>query len=215
MVATAELSFEVTCNDSCDSCAPGLTGPLCDSSIDDCDSVECGDNQQCVDGHLNFSCVCEPGYTGPDCLTTVVDPCEGVQCSNRGECVNIDQSFSCLCQPFYTGELCEIQLNGYELLVRIDSYRNPERLCAGCDGCCDNNCNADLCDTFFYLCTRPFESEEVESILARQGNCLPDETVTTSPDINSAGRVFTSFVLNVSNPIHFSRIPEVCIHVVK
>ena len=180
---------------------------------------------QCMPGYTGIFCetptqiptttaivMCDPGYTGPDCRTAI-NNCMGVNCSNRGECVNTNQSFSCLCQPFYTGERCEMQLNGYLLLVSIDSYRNPESRCAGCpgSGCCDSNCDTGRCDTFFYLCTRPSGSEVVTSNLTEQGNCLQDETVRTGIDPNSDGRVFSNnFVLNTPNPIRFTGIPEVC-----
>ena len=37
----------------------------CGTESDYCVGVECGKNQRCVDGLLNFTCVqCEPGFTG-------------------------------------------------------------------------------------------------------------------------------------------------------
>ena len=42
---------------------PGWTGSDCDESIDDCIDNRCV-NGQCVDSHLNYTCLCARGYEG-------------------------------------------------------------------------------------------------------------------------------------------------------
>ena len=101
--------------------------------------------------------------------------------------------------------------NGYELLVTIFSYRNPSHRCAGCTNCCDGNCNRGLCDTYFYLCVRPFETNFTRNVRIMQGDCPPDEEVTTENEMDSDGNQFDDDVLGVANPINFSRIANVSI----
>ena len=178
---------------------------------DSCYEIECGRNERCVDGE----CVCEPGYTGPDCLT---DVCDGIDCSGNGICIAAGNSYQCSCEPLYTGELCDTRIHGYELFITVNSYSNPDHRCAGCRpvSCCDFNCDTGFCDTIFYLCLRPYESEVTMSNQTRQGDCPPGEIISTRPDVNSDGRTFNNFLLNIPNPIRFSHIPNVswlCIRV--
>ncbi len=64
-VATLNISIFVTCRS-------GFTGELCNiNNINECVGVTCGQNQICVDGILNFTCECVPGYTGPDCMEEI------------------------------------------------------------------------------------------------------------------------------------------------
>ncbi len=70
---------------------------LCDTGTDSC---ACGQNQRCVDGG---TCVCEAGYTGPDCLAeTEIDDCAGINC-HYGQCVKGTNAFSCNCNFGFTG----------------------------------------------------------------------------------------------------------------
>ena len=96
--------------------------------------------------------------------------------------------------------------NGYELLVTINSYRNPTHRCAGCNNCCDGACNIG-CDTYFYLCIRPFKTSFSRNV---QGNCPPDKMVMTESEKDRIdGTTFNDTVLGVANPINFSRIENV------
>ena len=47
---------EVFCTENC-TCPPGFIGEFCATNIDDCAGVDCGENQRCVDGLLNYTCV--------------------------------------------------------------------------------------------------------------------------------------------------------------
>lgn len=44
----------------------GYTGRLCDTNIDDCESISC-QHGQCIDGIDIYACNCDPGYTGQLC----------------------------------------------------------------------------------------------------------------------------------------------------
>ena len=100
--------------------------------------------------------------------------------------------------------------NGYELLVTINSYGNPTHRCAGCTtNCCDGHCNRG-CDTYFYLCVRPFQTISPESPMIIRRDCPPDEVVVTESERNRIdGTTFNDTVLGVANPIIFSKIANV------
>ncbi len=126
------------------------------------------------------------------------------------------------CSPGFTGELCyvnidpgEKQINGYELLVTIVSYRNPTQDCAGCSSCCDSDCDSGVCDTYFFLCVRPFQFEftSVEERSIMQGNCPPKTVITTESEFNVDGDTFGDEVLGMKNPITFYSISYVRMYV--
>lgn len=60
-IATLNISISVTC-------PPGFTGEGCEVNINECEVTTCGQNQECVDGILNFTCQCVPNFIGPDCM---------------------------------------------------------------------------------------------------------------------------------------------------
>ena len=170
--------YDANCSRYCEgncTCGPGLTGPFCTVSIDDCVDVICGENKTCEDEHLVFRCVCEPGYTGPDC-SIPISMCAGVNC-NFGSCETEIDSFTCNCQPNYTGEFCERKLDGYQLKVILHSVRNPEGRCADVDcrgGCCDGNgniCPRNVCEYYFHYCLRPVNTPVSYECSEFQGNC--------------------------------------------
>ena len=158
------------CNESC-TCGPGLTGPFCTESIDDCVGVTCEVNQRCVDGYLSFSCECEPGYTGPNCLVDI-DECAGVNC-NSGICENEINSFMCECLPGYTGQFCEREVDKYKVQVTIHSVNNPDGRCAGCldNECCEGQCPSRFCHYYFSYCLRPLGSEVSYDCAINKGDC--------------------------------------------
>ncbi|XP_028273397.1 versican core protein isoform X1 [Parambassis ranga] len=48
-------------------CAPGYTGPLCETDVDECQSNPCLNGATCLDLVNSFSCLCLPSYTGELC----------------------------------------------------------------------------------------------------------------------------------------------------
>ncbi len=191
------------CNESC-TCGPGLTGPFCTTSIDDCANVTCGENQRCVDGHLTSSCVCEPGYTGPDCLVDI-NECAGVNC-NFGTCEQGIGSFTCVCTPGYTGELCERRLDSYQLQITINSVGNPEGRCADIEcnqtineTCCDTNaCPQRNCEYYLHYCQRSMDTPVSYERTEYQGNCTAINTLSERHDVDSF--TFTYTTLTLSGP---------------
>lgn len=49
-------------------CAPGFTGPLCETNIDDCAEHQCQNGAICVDGVQSYKCICrDPTTSGEFC----------------------------------------------------------------------------------------------------------------------------------------------------
>ncbi|XP_038065319.1 fibropellin-1-like isoform X2 [Patiria miniata] len=86
-------------------CAPGFTGPLCETDIDECSSSPC-QNGVCHDEVNGFSCDCSPGYEGTLCETNM-NECGSDPCQNGAECVDGDNEFSCSCAAGFAGPMCE------------------------------------------------------------------------------------------------------------
>ena len=53
------------CNENC-SCDPGFRGEFC-HEIDHCLGVACSGNGQCMNRQNDYTCVCNPDYTGDNC----------------------------------------------------------------------------------------------------------------------------------------------------
>ncbi|KAK5851542.1 hypothetical protein PBY51_023089 [Eleginops maclovinus] len=48
-------------------CAPGFTGQLCETDVDECQSNPCLNGATCLDGVASFTCLCLPSYSGELC----------------------------------------------------------------------------------------------------------------------------------------------------
>ncbi|CAG0900462.1 unnamed protein product, partial [Cyprideis torosa] len=74
----------------------------------------CGDHGRCVSlAGGQFSCTCDPGYTGHFCHQNI-DDCTGNQCENGATCLDEINSYKCLCKEGWTGEHCAININECE-----------------------------------------------------------------------------------------------------
>ncbi|KAM4722755.1 cadherin EGF LAG seven-pass G-type receptor 3 [Rhinophrynus dorsalis] len=75
-----------------------------------CDFNPCQGNSSCVDEWLSHSCVCHPGYYGPNC----VDVCQLNPCENRGICLHHPSSlmgYTCQCSGSHFGQYCEHRMD--------------------------------------------------------------------------------------------------------
>uniref|UniRef100_A0A8C5TP04 FBLN7 protein n=1 Tax=Malurus cyaneus samueli TaxID=2593467 RepID=A0A8C5TP04_9PASS len=84
------------------------TQPFC-RSMDDCSSNPCANSGTCVDGNQSYTCLCPPGWSGPNCQSPIysyVDECQLYQSSPQTriclhDCLNLPGSYRCLCPPGY------------------------------------------------------------------------------------------------------------------
>ncbi|KAK7903933.1 hypothetical protein WMY93_016540 [Mugilogobius chulae] len=68
----------------------------------------CGPHGRCISlPQGNFSCSCEPGFSGAYCHENIND-CASRPCSNGGTCIDGIGSFHCLCPDGWEGHLCNI-----------------------------------------------------------------------------------------------------------
>lgn len=114
----------------------GWTGGECDISVDECLVNKCESGSTCVDGHLDYTCVCSPGYAGtiylwflrkflflkslrsPECwhvsplylcFHDYIDTCLGISSGRFCE-TNVNE---CLSYPCQNEGTCEDRVNGY------------------------------------------------------------------------------------------------------
>ena len=86
----------------CD-CAPGYTGSMCDTNINECDPNPCVNNNTCIDEINDYTCNCTNEWMGKNCSDC------GLTCNNGG-LVTPDCSI-CDCLPGYTGNMCDTNIN--------------------------------------------------------------------------------------------------------
>jgi hypothetical protein len=92
------------------SCAPGFSGSLCQTNIDECASAPCQNGGTCQDQVNGYTCDCVPGFSGPICQTNI-NECLSTPCANGGTCVDDVNSHICTCPPGYSGLRCQTQIN--------------------------------------------------------------------------------------------------------
>ncbi|XP_053329724.1 tenascin isoform X2 [Spea bombifrons] len=114
-----------------------MTGAGCCSSPQDAEGVL--DTKPYCNGHGNYStetcsCVCEPGWTGPNCTEA---ECPG-NCNNRGLCVN----GKCICDQGFIGDDCS------ELACPddcSDQGKCVNGICVCFDGYGGEDCSEEVC----------------------------------------------------------------------
>ncbi|XP_063783179.1 cadherin EGF LAG seven-pass G-type receptor 1 isoform X1 [Pseudophryne corroboree] len=75
-----------------------------------CDSNPCPYNSDCTDDWNSFSCNCEPGFFGKDCVDVCsLNPCEHVSACARKP--SSSHGYTCECGASYSGQYCENKIN--------------------------------------------------------------------------------------------------------
>ncbi|XP_026094789.1 cadherin EGF LAG seven-pass G-type receptor 1-like [Carassius auratus] len=73
---------------------------------DVCQSNLCPSHSRCTDNWASYTCVCEPGYFGRDCVDAcLLNPCEHISSCVRKP--SIKHGYSCECGHNYYGQYCE------------------------------------------------------------------------------------------------------------
>ncbi|KAM6961153.1 protein jagged-2-like [Aplochiton taeniatus] len=71
----------------------------------------CGPHGRCISQPAsNFTCSCEPGFTGTYCHENIND-CVSSPCKNGGTCIDGISSFQCFCPDGWEGRLCDIDVD--------------------------------------------------------------------------------------------------------
>ncbi|XP_061667849.1 protein jagged-2b isoform X2 [Syngnathoides biaculeatus] len=74
-------------------------------------SFVCGSRGRCVTGLSgNFTCVCDPGFSGTYCHENIND-CLNSPCKNGGTCIDGVNTFQCICPDGWEGQLCDLNVN--------------------------------------------------------------------------------------------------------
>uniref|UniRef100_A0A7N6AHJ7 Delta-like protein n=1 Tax=Anabas testudineus TaxID=64144 RepID=A0A7N6AHJ7_ANATE len=111
----------------------------------------CGPHGRCISLPAgNFSCSCEPGFTGTYCHENIND-CASSPCKNGGTCIDGINSFKCFCPNGWEGSLCDDDVN--------ECSRNP---------CQNGGQCVDLLNDFYCNCVDNWKGKTCHS---RESQC--------------------------------------------
>lgn len=162
----------------------------CEINIDDCISINCNGQGQCMDGNSSHVCLCDAGFTGQNCAVNIED-CMNNSYSGHGQCIDGVNSFSCECDFGYTGEQCDsvmVLLDGcsnFQCVNGSCSLSENSELVCNCDpGYTGEQCYINIDDCFgvdcgnnyhcvdgvnSYECVCDFENTEGSCELSTEG----------------------------------------------
>ncbi|KAK1791255.1 hypothetical protein P4O66_013270 [Electrophorus voltai] len=134
-----------------DSCTIAVATNATDTGVWHISSNVCGPHGRCISqSGGNFTCACQPGFTGTYCHENIND-CESSPCFNGGTCLDGIGSFRCLCPDGWEGSLCDLDVN--------------ECMCGPCMN--DGHC-VDLLNDFYCHCTDNWKGKTCQS---RESQC--------------------------------------------
>uniref|UniRef100_A0AAX7VFF1 Delta-like protein n=1 Tax=Astatotilapia calliptera TaxID=8154 RepID=A0AAX7VFF1_ASTCA len=91
-----------------DSCTVAVTTNDTKKRVWNISSNVCGPRGRCISLPAgNFSCSCDPGFTGTYCHENIND-CASSPCKNGGTCIDEINSFKCFCPDGWEGSLCDV-----------------------------------------------------------------------------------------------------------
>jgi len=92
-----------------------ISGTNCQTNIDDCklNDQPCQNGATCIDGNVDYTCNCMPGYTGRNC-TVDIDECQFGFCQNNATCNHTINNYTCHCLPGFTDFNCSTNINECE-----------------------------------------------------------------------------------------------------
>uniref|UniRef100_A0A8C6SIA1 Delta-like protein n=1 Tax=Neogobius melanostomus TaxID=47308 RepID=A0A8C6SIA1_9GOBI len=102
---------EGKCSDYQRLCTVAVSSNVTGRGVWHLSSNVCGPHGRCVSlPQGNFSCSCEPGFSGAYCHENIND-CASTPCKNGGTCLDGVSSFHCLCPDGWDGLLCDIDVD--------------------------------------------------------------------------------------------------------
>lgn len=111
----------------------------------------CGPHGRCISLPAgNFSCSCDPGFTGTYCHENIND-CASSPCKNGGTCIDGINLFQCFCPDGWEGSLCDVDVN--------ECSRNP---------CQNGGQCVDLLNDFYCNCIDNWKGKTCHS---RESQC--------------------------------------------
>ncbi|XP_038077931.1 adhesion G protein-coupled receptor E1-like [Patiria miniata] len=102
-----------------------------------CSPNPCFNGGSCNPTNDGFTCTCVSGFTGRQCVTTVIAACSSSPCRNGGTCLQSDQDYTCLCLPGYSGNRCQ----NYN-----DAQDSSDFICHCPQGTAGRNCDIGPCN---------------------------------------------------------------------
>ncbi|XP_030626340.1 protein jagged-2b [Chanos chanos] len=134
-----------------DSCTITVATNESDGGVRYISSNVCGPHGRCISQPGgNFTCTCEPGFTGAYCHENVND-CVGNPCRNGGTCIDGVNAFQCFCPDGWEGKLCDHNVN--------ECRRNP---------CKNGGRCVDLINDFHCECANGWKGKTCHS---RENQC--------------------------------------------
>ncbi|XP_014906763.1 protein jagged-2b isoform X1 [Poecilia latipinna] len=133
-------------------------------AVDDLGAVQhvssnvCGPRGRCISQPTgNFSCICDPGFSGIYCHENIND-CISNPCKNGGTCIDGLSSFQCVCLDGWEGQLCDLNVD--------ECRHNP---------CKNGGRCVDLVNDFYCECADDWKGKTCHS---RESQC--DETTCSN-----------------------------------
>uniref|UniRef100_W5KLW4 Protein jagged-2 n=1 Tax=Astyanax mexicanus TaxID=7994 RepID=W5KLW4_ASTMX len=152
-----------------DSCTIAVASNSTKEGVWHISSSVCGPHGRCISlSGANFTCACQPGFTGSYCHENIND-CASSPCRNGGTCLDGIGSFKCLCPDGWEGALCEQGQSEalsssvlHDLLYPRESQCDPTT-CANGGTCYDHGAS--------YLCVCPSGWQGSTCNLATNSTC--------------------------------------------
>nr|XP_042899679.1 low-density lipoprotein receptor-related protein 1 isoform X4 [Parasteatoda tepidariorum] len=166
-------------------CAKGYRGRRCE--LDHCG---CLHGSTCVtrkaENGLDYSCLCQPQYSGTHCEIYTPSSCKDIQCKNGGTCIMNKGVPTCSCTPQWAGLNCDMQSDNWDKCVgyclhggicTAPKKPNESPLCTCSQDWAGNRCQLSTsCNNYCFnsaTCVRALNGAEQPTCLCTDGFAGP------------------------------------------